>query len=576
MECQNRTICRGPKSIFGRLRKEGIDPSDYISVFSLRNWAKLRGNVLTTEQVYIHGKICIVDDRLAIIGSANINERSQRGDRDSELAAVIRDTDMIDGTMAGKPFKVGRFAHTLRVRLMREHLGVDVDTIYEEDLMAARPQRPQDDQQPWDPDQEEKDITGIIHVKPGKSSSGVREAAAEGIHALGEIIRTDTGRVVRKVMGRSGNLESIESEAADKSLGEERTMESRDHEKIHGFPSSIVPTMEERVVMDTLDSIPEDSGSSRESRVEEGDTDKQRKSQNGDARVLEANQDHNYVKTPTSTKSFRDSPTSPTMVEARVDSGELYGAPADASRDPMTDDQPPHAVSGKYDATELEERAIPARAEIRKHISTKHNPKVWSLPTPTPNVDPHGFEDPISDEFWEKVWEACAVHNTEIYRKVFHAVPDDLVTTWKQYKDFILHHERLNKPAKDGNFDAAARVPSEAGDEQAPEPLKSTEDLEQAIGGGPKLDSDCGKENLDRRPSTTHLGGDKEKEKERKKPARPDQEPFEAWEREEMERLLGELRGHLVIYPTRFLEGEDIANNFLFNADRLLPLQIYN
>lgn len=72
-------------------------PTDYVSVFSLRNWAKLRGNVLTTEQVYIHAKICIVDDRLAIIGSANINERSQRGDRDSELAAVIRDTDMIDG-----------------------------------------------------------------------------------------------------------------------------------------------------------------------------------------------------------------------------------------------------------------------------------------------------------------------------------------------------------------------------------------------------------------------------------------------------------------------------------------------
>jgi len=72
----------------------------------------MRGDVLTTEQacsfinhplfmfiplqVYIHSKICIVDDRLAIIGSANINERSQRGDRDSELAAVIRDTDMIE------------------------------------------------------------------------------------------------------------------------------------------------------------------------------------------------------------------------------------------------------------------------------------------------------------------------------------------------------------------------------------------------------------------------------------------------------------------------------------------------
>lgn len=25
-----------------------------------------------------------------------------------------------------------------------------------------------------------------------------------------------------------------------------------------------------------------------------------------------------------------------------------------------------------------------------------------------------------------------------------------------------------------------------------------------------------------------------------------------------------------VIYPNRFLEGEDVANNFLFNADRLV------
>jgi hypothetical protein len=49
----------------------------------------------------------------------SVNERSMRGDRDSELASVIRDTDMIDSRMAGKPFQVGRFAHTLRMRLMR-------------------------------------------------------------------------------------------------------------------------------------------------------------------------------------------------------------------------------------------------------------------------------------------------------------------------------------------------------------------------------------------------------------------------------------------------------------------------
>lgn len=48
-------------------------------------------------RLLIQDKLMVVDDRVAIIGSANINERSQRGDRDSELAAVLRDTDMIDG-----------------------------------------------------------------------------------------------------------------------------------------------------------------------------------------------------------------------------------------------------------------------------------------------------------------------------------------------------------------------------------------------------------------------------------------------------------------------------------------------
>lgn len=30
LECQNRTICRGPNSIFARLRKEGIDVSSFV------------------------------------------------------------------------------------------------------------------------------------------------------------------------------------------------------------------------------------------------------------------------------------------------------------------------------------------------------------------------------------------------------------------------------------------------------------------------------------------------------------------------------------------------------------------
>ena len=57
--------------------------------------------------------------------------------------------------MAGKPYKVGRFAHSLRVRLMREHLGVDVDALYEEDLMASEPTQQPYEQEHWAPESEQ-------------------------------------------------------------------------------------------------------------------------------------------------------------------------------------------------------------------------------------------------------------------------------------------------------------------------------------------------------------------------------------------------------------------------------------
>lgn len=130
MQCEYMSISRGSSSIFAKLRKYGIDPDDYIQFFSLRKWGILGPDrTIVTEQLYIHAKCMIVDDRVAIIGSANINERSMRGIRDSEVAAVVRDGETIDTFMNGEPYKVGRFPHTLRLRLMREHLGISVDTL---------------------------------------------------------------------------------------------------------------------------------------------------------------------------------------------------------------------------------------------------------------------------------------------------------------------------------------------------------------------------------------------------------------------------------------------------------------
>ncbi|PPQ99833.1 hypothetical protein CVT24_009627 [Panaeolus cyanescens] len=77
-----------------------------------------------SELLYIHSKLMIVDDRRVIIGSANINDRSQKGDGDSEIALVIEDDDMFESRMDEQPYQVSRFAATLRRQLYKEHLGL--------------------------------------------------------------------------------------------------------------------------------------------------------------------------------------------------------------------------------------------------------------------------------------------------------------------------------------------------------------------------------------------------------------------------------------------------------------------
>ena len=120
------TLYSGEDSLYSLLRKGGIPQeniSRYISVYGLRTHATLNGR-LVTEIVYVHSKLMIVDDRRAIIGSANINDRSMLGSRDSEVAVMLEDTDMVHGKMNGQAYEVGKFSHSLRCHLMREHLGL--------------------------------------------------------------------------------------------------------------------------------------------------------------------------------------------------------------------------------------------------------------------------------------------------------------------------------------------------------------------------------------------------------------------------------------------------------------------
>ena len=59
-----------------------------------------------------------------ICGSSNINDRSQLGFHDSELAIVMEDTNILLSKMDGKEYMAGHHAATLRRTLWREHLGL--------------------------------------------------------------------------------------------------------------------------------------------------------------------------------------------------------------------------------------------------------------------------------------------------------------------------------------------------------------------------------------------------------------------------------------------------------------------
>ena len=106
------------------VREVETDWQQYLTLLNLRNWDTLGGKPVT-EQIYVHSKLLVADDRVAVLGSANINDRSLLGDRDSELAVVVRDDTpkmvKLDGVNTEQ---VGEAVQRLRRDLWEKHFGL--------------------------------------------------------------------------------------------------------------------------------------------------------------------------------------------------------------------------------------------------------------------------------------------------------------------------------------------------------------------------------------------------------------------------------------------------------------------
>ncbi len=84
--------------------------------------------------VYVHAKVCIIDDVWASVGSDNVNRRSWT--HDSELSCAVFDDEVDDReprTLERLGDGARSFARNLRLELAREHLdradGQDADLI---------------------------------------------------------------------------------------------------------------------------------------------------------------------------------------------------------------------------------------------------------------------------------------------------------------------------------------------------------------------------------------------------------------------------------------------------------------
>ncbi|KAJ8409628.1 hypothetical protein AAFF_G00230290 [Aldrovandia affinis] len=127
MHFNYRTMIRGEYSIISQLNREMDDQwMNYISFAGLRTHAELEGR-LVTELIYVHSKMLIADDNTVIIGSANINDRSMLGKRDSEVAVIVEDTEMVTSVMDGEEYQAGKFGLQLRLECFNMILGAFSD-----------------------------------------------------------------------------------------------------------------------------------------------------------------------------------------------------------------------------------------------------------------------------------------------------------------------------------------------------------------------------------------------------------------------------------------------------------------
>jgi len=515
MQCQYLSIARGPDSILARLHAAGVtNTHQYINFYGLRNWAELNGQYVT-EQVYIHAKTMVVDDMTVIIGSANINERSQLGTRDSEIAACIQDDkDLVDSYFGGKRVKVGRYAHSLRMRLMCEHIGLDVDQIDREKYETKKSSKRSSymKQLLWADrhldDDDKNDAIDCIppFIQMNKNlDKNTREKDQIQQEEKDELPMSDVARSNTRLSSDS----SATSSSNNSDVAKQKKYGRRMKRRLLRRKSSGQHSKQEKAGQAAA-AANATAGSKRPSQP--------------NIEPLQSTKTEDSTNTTSSSTGGNTSLLSPTksIFNKRKSSKEDY-LEFWTSLDPDTDNNGDRKAWQEKRATgepKSDARAAqdePYEPESNYYSSAKLEP----LDTGKKTVGDiyRLLQDPLTDEF-QDFWHMLARINTDLFRRSFLVTPDNNVRTWDQYHNFIKMAKMFlgRTDVKHGGTKTTAAAAN-----------VTTLPLNEANGG-----------------------------------------------QDTIREIIRHIRGHLVIWPNHFMEDDDGQNEFLFNVDKIAPLEIFD
>lgn len=504
MQCQYQSISRGQTSIFSRLRKLNIEPFDYIQFFSLRKWSTNGENdKLVTEQLYVHAKLLITDDRNVIIGSANINERSQLGSRDSEVAMVVRDTDLVKTKMNDKEYYAGRFAWELRQRLMREHLGCDVDLV---EIVERKFNRLEHLAQ--------KNFDTLHTLNEGKKYKRSEKLSSAMIElAYREIFEADCSPLwfdkyktsEEKIVTNYGLMSQINeeedaafdselyqsfefSDIGKESLGlNSATTKFSKLNKYHSFNHRAGEDnkgIRDRKAISTDPRIV--NNSEHKADVEGYGADKWRTKDFIDHKLSVTEQLHEWSKRAIETKiidnkkkvkRMQQLPDRQTveiyLSDPKIDCASKFDmlkriyylqhvsykeSKSEKEREnfikknsrPSSKDSKATNNSTSFEDEELDDESLDILLyQILPDFGNSEKCESFKNVLDYKFIDPYSFEDPLSSQFYDELWLAVALRNTLLFRLVFHCQPDNAVQTWRDYKEFAkLYIDFDNKQGK--------------------------------------------------------------------------------------------------------------------------------